>query len=132
MKIKNERTLDKFRTPRSCENCFKPCKPDPHHLWQKGLGGGGRIDLAINLIALCRVPCHMDLHAGLIERDTLLGIVARREGTSKSAIESVIDMIRRLPKDASQARIRDEIGTLDDEDAMILAVDELRKAGVLR
>lgn len=135
MKIKNEKLLAIYRTSGNCEWCGKSCvRREPHHIFSRGAGGP---DLDINLIALGSTPafccaCHTLIEAGNITRYEVLEYVSRREKTTPAAIESVIDMIRRLPKDASQARIRDEIGTLDDEDAIVLTVDELTKAGVIQ
>ncbi len=47
------------------------------HLWAKGMGGGGCLDVRINLIALC-LNDHGRVHLGKIARPDLLGIVAKR------------------------------------------------------
>lgn len=124
MKIICEKTLDLFRTPRTCEHCLKPCKPDPHHLWAKGMGGGGRIDLRINICALCRT-CHTELHAGKIEPLELLLIVARRERVPAWAIDAVIYLVRRLRKDATKEAIWEAIELLDEPASRMLARREL-------
>lgn len=131
MRIIHEPTLDRFRQPRTCEYCFKACSsPDPHHLSAKGMGGGGRIDLACNLISLCR-ECHTSLHDGNIDRAELLNVVARREKTTIDAIRTVIYLVRRLPKDAGPATIWQEIECLDNPIARRLARDELTFVGKL-
>jgi len=66
------------------------------------MGGGGRLDIDLNLIALggefdCN--CHGEHHAGNQPlRCDLLAIVAKREGCLQTDIERTIHAIRRLPK----------------------------------
>lgn len=124
MKIVCEQTLDMFRTPRTCEHCLKPCKPDPHHLWAKGMGGGGQIDVRINLCSLCRT-CHTLLHDGNLDRDTLLNIVARRERVPATSIKDVIYLVRRLRKNADKQAIWEAIELLDEPASRMLARREL-------
>ena len=94
MIVIDEPLLDSFRNA-PCELCGR--RPaSPHHLWAKGAGGGSRLDLPINLIALCP-PCHQNVHAGNIPRSLLLLAVARRERTTPGKIQDIIWKMRRTP-----------------------------------
>jgi hypothetical protein len=99
MRIVDEKILDEFRGPGKCEWCgyVTRWKRDPHHLWTRGMGGGGRLDIRINLISLCRL-CHDAVGLGHIARCDLLAVVASRESTTQSQIEEEIWRLRRTPK----------------------------------
>jgi hypothetical protein len=67
------------------------------------MGGGFRLDVRINLIALgssaaFQCQCHTEVHAGTISRADLLLIVAQREGVLQGEIETEIYRLRREPK----------------------------------
>lgn len=102
MKIIDNKLLSEFRTPGRCEHCKAWCEiREPHHLWGRGMGGGSRLDIRINLISLGQVfqcPCHRDFHDGHILKATLLALVAAREGCLQSDIEREIWRLRRAPK----------------------------------
>jgi len=105
MKIIDEELLDEFRGAGHCEVCDKLCLwREAHHIFAKGLGGGGRLDVRVNLISVGKTkpfpccPCHGLIHQGKIKRDTLLLIVSEREGVSVSEIEEIIFRLRRTPK----------------------------------
>ena len=103
MKIVDEKTLDEFRTPGPCEMCGKSCKVrEPHHVSAKGMGGGNRLDIRCNLVALGSTPnfeceCHsrVDNAAG---RERCIEIIAKREGCEPSEVEAVVNWFRSLPK----------------------------------
>ncbi len=97
MIIKDETCLDRFRFAKRCEWCQRRGEVDPHHLWCRGMGGGGRLDIPINLISLCR-SCHDETHAGRITRIDLLLIVAKREHTDQDTIKDTIRDLRRKGK----------------------------------
>ena len=61
------------------------------------MGGGGRLDVRVNLVALCRA-CHGLVHAGHVQRLDLLAVVSAREGVLQSDIEAAIWALRRAPK----------------------------------
>ena len=97
--------LDEFRTRGRCEVCGVFCAArEPHHLLARGMGGGGRMDIRENLIAVGsslpfpECPCHRAIHDGHIAKDDLLQIVARREGLTAAAVQSRLFRLRRLPK----------------------------------
>lgn len=120
MRIHNEELLDCFRTPGKCEYCGKRCsRREPHHLFCKGIGGGSTLDISINLIALgASVPfplclCHHDYHAGHISRFDMLAVVAAREKALQDDIESVVWMLKRLPKKPRQWQLESEMEGLN-------------------
>lgn len=96
MRVINEALLARFRQAYRCEWCRKLTLSgcDPHHIFSRG---AGRLDVAINLISLCRV-CHGLVHAGEITREDLLAIVATREGVSQDWIVTEIYRLRREVK----------------------------------
>lgn len=98
MTVIDEALLATFR-PGPCEMCGRPGPTEPHHVFARGLGGGWRLDIRINLIAICRV-CHDRVHWGKLgtaveTRDYLLGIVAERERSTRAALEEEIYRLRR-------------------------------------
>lgn len=100
MRVKRNRKLRAtFSTAGPCGWCrrwaeFRHC----HHL-QRGLMGGGKIDLSFNLIGLCW-RCHQSLHQGGIPAPSqLLGRVARRERLSPRKIQDRLLLIRCASKD---------------------------------
>jgi hypothetical protein len=100
MRIVDHKPMERFRSAGHCSWCGKwQDRRQPHHVYlRRGLGGSHRIDLAINLIGLCRW-CHAMHHAGQrpLTRD-LLAVVAAREGVSQGYIEAEIARVRRMDK----------------------------------
>lgn len=92
MKIEDPDLLFQFRLKLRCEHCGKRGPVDPHHLFSRGFGGGTRLDIAINLIALCR-KCHDEFHNGKIKLFDLLKIVAKRHNRSAGSIEKEINRL---------------------------------------
>lgn len=102
MRVVSTKTLKAFRLG-PCELCGRPGRCDPHHVYGRGFGSGTRLDVPENLVALCRVPCHLAAQEGhgmsVPEwRDALLRLVARREGTTPEAVTDYIHALRRLPR----------------------------------
>jgi hypothetical protein len=85
MIIIDEDLLDEFRGPGPCEWCGKSClRREPHHIFARALGGGGRLDIRCNLVGLgssifWECACHQAAHAGLISRLELLQVAGQRE-----------------------------------------------------
>lgn len=102
MKVIDEELLKTCRTSGLCEYCGKSCRSrEPHHLFCRGIGGGGRLDIPINLLALgaaFECPCHRLFHAGKISRLQMLEKIAEREGRTADDIEAEIRLISRTPK----------------------------------
>lgn len=101
MRVTNESVLDQFRGPGICEVCGKRVRNrEPHHIQARGMGGGSRLDVPINLVATCAAfsggdDCHRKAHDGHIPRRVFLEIVARREGlTADQVQERIWEMLR--------------------------------------
>ncbi len=100
MIVIDEKLLEEFRATIICEWCGRHIlsAAHPHHIYARGMGGGSRLDVRENLIALC-FQCHGDVHAGLIARDDLWGKVAAREnclqGTIKRKIARLLRKVRK-------------------------------------
>ena len=104
MKIVNREVLRQFSEKTRCEMCGRLCPQgcDAAHVFSRG---AGRLDISINLIALCRgfdkngwVSCHQDHHSGKLTQYDLLAIVSRREKVLQDAIIEVVYFLRALPK----------------------------------
>lgn len=95
MQVISEKTLDLFRAAGACDWCKRFVqRREPHHLYRRGMGGGGRLDVQRNLAGLCQ-RCHHDLHLGLITRADMLAVVAAREKCTQQDIKSEIARLRR-------------------------------------
>lgn len=113
MIVKDEKTLDLFRGPGKCELCGKVCKVrEPHHIFCRGLGGGNRLDIACNLLALgstkrfeCECHSRVDTKAG---RERCLQIVAKRERCEPSDVEAAVKFLQRFPKGMPTSEIRQD------------------------
>ena len=83
--------LAEFRAKRVCEHCGRAIigPAEPHHWKPKGMGGGSRIDARVNLASLCR-RCHQMAEDGNIPRETILAIIAQREGMLQDEVQAEI------------------------------------------
>lgn len=98
MVIIDEDLLDEFRQG-SCEwpGCSRsPC--DPHHVFERGAGGGNRLDVRWNLMSLCRE------HHGVVQGNKsvlwqVCHLVLQRE----------IWRLRRMPKEKFREFGKDSI-----------------------
>lgn len=107
MVIIDEALLARFREAGRCELCGKTCdEREPHHVFGRGFGGGTRLDIALNLLAVgsskrfeCR--CHHLAQALSIPRRAQLCVIALREKTTPEFIENEIHRLRRAPKRAA-------------------------------
>lgn len=129
MRIEHEPTLDFFRTARRCEWAGCPgLGMEPHHFYAKGLGSGHRMDVRINLIALCRLHHNM-AHSGQIARAALLAIIAQRQGEAPQDVLEALWVIDRLPKKSSVVAIRKAMDGLA-EPVRLLVERALWESGV--
>jgi hypothetical protein len=103
MIVKDEALLTEFRRKLFCELCgrFARNPVHPHHVLGKGHGGGCRMDIRQNLIALggpwdCN--CHGKFHDGNISRVRILVAVANREGMLVGELEEFLWAVQRAPK----------------------------------
>lgn len=136
MLVINPARLRRFRGKDRCELCCRqsPCIDglDPHHWKKRGLGGGTRLDLSINLIAVCRIPCHNDCERGVIPEAYVLRKIAAREGTTPEAIVSVLDWVLALDKYSTDEAIKRSLRRLQGREARSLAartLQEIRNGG---
>lgn len=99
MKIIDEALLDEFRQSGYCEWCGRWfVRLDAAHVFARGMGGGGRLDVRVNLLGLCRRD-HDLHHAGhKPTRDDLIALIAKREGLTPEAVVAEITRLRNLPK----------------------------------
>ncbi len=108
MKVIDDALLQTFRDSPKCEWCKAANRGDihPHHLVARGMGGGGRLDMAVNLIALCW-RCHGMVHTGHIQQCDLVAVIAAREGFIQAGL--VLETIwayQRTPKPNLAAKRR--------------------------
>lgn len=97
MLVIDEPLLNEFRQKGRCEWCARKRQTCPHHLHARGMGGGGRLDIRVNLVALCQ-ECHDNHHLGNRPlRCDLLAVVAAREKTTQDQILEEIWRLRRTP-----------------------------------
>lgn len=103
MRIKDEKLLNEFRGPGLCELCDRWCNDrEPHHVYRRGCGGGTRLDVRINLVAVGKFPacrCHLLVHEGKITQEHVLRIVAEREGMTPDEVQQEIWDLVRKPKE---------------------------------
>lgn len=92
VKIIDKELLAEFHRRGLCERCRQRRKTEPHHVFGRGVGGGTRLDIRLNLLALCH-DCHRLYHDGKVPRAELVAIVAARE---KLTTDEVIDHVNRL------------------------------------
>ncbi len=99
MKIIDRPLLAVFRASQRCEWCRRPTPEGchPHHVTTRGMGGARRLDIRINLIALCW-KCHANFHNGFVDSAELIKIVALREKTTPQEIQEAIWKLRRYPR----------------------------------
>jgi hypothetical protein len=68
-----------------CERCGAPAFGEPHHVVSQGSGGP---DQKLNLIQLC--TCHDKAHRGLISKDELFSIIAKRERMTPEEVKDAV------------------------------------------
>ncbi len=99
MRVVSEETLEWFRKGGPCQWCHRGApRRHPHHLISRGMGGGTRLDLTINLVALCPV-CHGLTHQGQEPcREDLLAVVATRYSLLQPEVLARLYLFVRAPK----------------------------------
>jgi hypothetical protein len=130
MIVKNEKLLATFRGPGQCEMCGKSGFKVPHHIKPKGHGGGSRLDIRINLISLLDdfdCSCHSDWHDGRGKdwekgKPGFLAVVAAREDCLQGEITECINLLLRLPKDATTERVKRELVGWNDGERRLWAL----------
>lgn len=105
MKIENNAVLDTFREKTQCELCGNSVgRAEPHHFYAKGMGAGHQMDVAFNLVALCRY-CHQRCEDFNIPKRLVLLHLADRHGTTPGVVQEAIWLLDRLPKGTSKGGI---------------------------
>lgn len=105
MRIVDDNLLDYFRSRPRCEYCghASPGRLDPNHVYARGIGGGSRLDVVLNLVALCPGwtggQCHDKYHNGRISRAELWRIIETREGLEEGQAEAAVHRLLRTPKE---------------------------------
>lgn len=96
MRREDETLLDQFRGAGPCGFCCRWCEArHAAHVFARGMGSGGRLDIRLNVVPLCW-QCHMENHAGRQPTQKhLLGIVAGRHGLTAEEVEDIIHVYRR-------------------------------------
>jgi hypothetical protein len=113
MIVINELLLDEFRGPGRCFLCNKKCRiREPEHWYCRGSGGGARLDISINLLAVgstrhYQCQCHTLVHQGNISKLTVLEVIAVREQLEPEFIQETIWHLLRLPKGTSREQLID-------------------------
>lgn len=112
MKIIDKGLLQEFSGPGKCEICQKDCRRrEPHHVRCRGMGGGSRLDIAINLIAVGghvngfpECPCHRLAQEGNISKASVLEIIGKREKLTPEEIEGTVNRLLRSDKNGKDPR----------------------------
>lgn len=125
MKIIDEKLLKQYRTPGNCEYCNRYCPSrEGHHVTCRGMGGGRRLDIDINLLALGSYPycnCHMDYHEGHIDKFSMEAKLAERRGLMQDDIRAVIRALLSLPKRPMPFEVDRVLAELDGNQKKIIA-----------
>lgn len=106
MIIVNNKLLQSGHGAGRCEICGKWCRwREFHHIQPRGMGGGKRLDIPINLICVgstqnWQCPCHGRCERKEITQDQCWAIVAKREGCTVEQIKDEIARVNRLDKGA--------------------------------
>lgn len=102
MIICDDARLKRGRESGLCEICLRPCRVREFHHWKpKGMGGGSRLDVAINLIDVgstrnFECHCHTQCESGLITQGHVLGLIAKRHRVKPISIQHAIWVLLRM------------------------------------
>lgn len=126
--IIDKKLLLAVRKTGRCQWCGRSGPTDAAHVFTRGMGGGSRLDIRINLVALCR-QCHDDHHRGERPIDCdLLALSAATEGLTTQEARGVIWLLRAVPNRATESRIRETVGRFRLNLAQMAYVERLLKA----
>lgn len=103
MKVSDPDLLKEVRERQRCDYCHAWIPyAHPHHIFAKGMGGGGQIDIRENLLSMCPDglgnSCHRKFHDGNIKRQELLEISARQNGIEVEEVVRRVMELRRMKK----------------------------------
>jgi len=84
VRVIDKTALQKARDAGRCDICGQQrAALDAHHILCRGAGGGSRLDIPQNLLALCHEPCHRFCQERLPRR-VQLQIVIWRDGLDRT------------------------------------------------
>jgi hypothetical protein len=75
----------------ACEWCGDHDTLECHHIKARGIGGGSRLDVPLNLVMLCNT-CHREAQIARISASSLVAIAGIRE----------LNRLTRMPKEAAE------------------------------
>ncbi len=132
MRIISPETLDRFRGPGRCSWCGKSCSTTEGHHWRSR--GAGRLDIRINLLRLgssltFECPCHGILQGKKEHEAKVIELIAIREKTTPEAVETVVNMLLRLPKEPRPWQFAKEMEDMA-YDSWSLAVKVFEEEGI--
>ena len=113
MKHIDEALLESFRNKRRCDLCGLPVynvRPEPHHVYPKGMGSGSRVDIRENIMAV-HWKCHRSIEDGNVHREVCWLIVALREKLTVEECKASVMRVINAPKGESDGR-RSDVGPL--------------------
>ena len=95
--IEDDALLNYYRNQERCSRCLQPCWPcEPHHCYRKGMGGGSRMDVCLNILAVCRA-CHQHLQEAPGGREEGWRLIEKREGLEEGQAEAAVWVLLRRP-----------------------------------
>jgi hypothetical protein len=107
MIIVDEKLLDRdFRGRQVCLLCGKRRECEPEHWVCRGHGGGRRLDISINLLAVDR-GCHTKIHAGDISKFEVQRAIAKRENINVVTVYCAVWHFLRLSKGTTRTELKD-------------------------
>ncbi len=102
MIILNPALMREFSAKQICEYCGRYARRmECHHMMGRGFGGGTRMDVRWNLIALCNFmdsDCHGRAQRYQIPVEEIRQIIADREGTTSETVEDFLFWLARQPR----------------------------------
>lgn len=129
MRITDEQALRRCRSRQRCECCGRRGFVHAAHYIATGMGGGRRLDVDENLVALSPV-CHASHHNGHYPTPAdLLYIIATRHGVSTNAIQAYLWYLLRAPKGSAVPRLREYIADPENQYDLLPLGQDQRRSG---
>lgn len=116
---KDEELLAELRRPGPCWWCGHMfSRRDPHHVEPKGIGGGKRLDVPLNLFPMgpsgpggCL--CHQLAQENKITRESIEAVLASRLGLLQGQIRAAVHRLLRAPKGCKPCHLCDGAGVIN-------------------
>lgn len=103
MQVLDEILMQEMRDAKRCNLCGKMryygCPMHPHHIARRGTGGGSRVDVRFNLLAL-HWDCHDSTENGHVPILVQWACVAAREKKTIEEVSSFVNALINAPKEA--------------------------------